>query len=335
MRTRAARGHHVAAGATSRPYSVRPAVLRPARRRTRVPHPHDHRRKAGRRISRRRSRAQFRRAHPFDERSPARRARRPTKPTPTPMSTSPPSAADESVKSNPSAVSKRRVGLRPFDSQHPRRGADDRERQLEAARSCARSRKHTRRGAFGLGTVGRGVTQAELPRPAPSLTSNPIALATSYVTGIVSSLAHGLLNPFAAAGGLPALPDSPTPWALLAWVRREAFNQSPTVTYEPGNNEQAAGLIFGDVGRDGPRRRRADVHARREPAGWRPGRAQPSDRRFRLQADESHGGGRRHRPVHGRGQRRGVGDCTCTVRPGCFSSHRSRRPSSPSCKHFR
>jgi beta-glucosidase/6-phospho-beta-glucosidase/beta-galactosidase len=73
-------------------------------------------------------------------------------------------------------------------------------------------------------------------------------VATSYVAGIVTSLAQVLLNPFAAAGGLPALPDSPTPWALLAWVRREGLNQSPTVTYTPGNNEQTSGLVFGEVG---------------------------------------------------------------------------------------
>ena len=79
--------------------------------------------------------------------------------------------------------------------------------------------------------------------------------------------------------------------------------------------------------RDGPRRRCADVHARREPAGWRPGRAQPSDRRFRLQADESHGGGRRHRPVHGRGQRRGIG--SAPARSGRVVSVRTDRVAHP------
>jgi beta-glucosidase/6-phospho-beta-glucosidase/beta-galactosidase len=68
------------------------------------------------------------------------------------------------------------------------------------------------------------------------------------VAGIVTSLAQVLLNPFAAAGGLPALPDSPAPWTLLAWVRREFLNQSPTVAYTPGNNEQTSGLVFGEVG---------------------------------------------------------------------------------------
>ena len=90
--------------------------------------------------------------------------------------------------------------------------------------------------------------QTAVPTPAPSLTSNPISVATSYVAGIVTSLAQVLLNPFAAAGGLPALPDSPAPWMLLAWVRREFLNQSPTVAYTPGNNEQTSGLVFGDVG---------------------------------------------------------------------------------------
>jgi beta-glucosidase/6-phospho-beta-glucosidase/beta-galactosidase len=96
------------------------------------------------------------------------------------------------------------------------------------------------------------LVQTAAPVPAPSLTSNPISVATSYVAGIVTSLAQVLLNPFAAAGGLPALPDSPTPWALLAWVRREGLNQTPTVAYTPGDNQQTSGLVFGEVGGGDP-----------------------------------------------------------------------------------
>lgn len=88
--------------------------------------------------------------------------------------------------------------------------------------------------------------------PAPSLTSNPAALLSNNVTGIVASLAQVLLSPFAAPGGIPAPAEPPTLWALLAWVRRELFNESPTVTYLPGNNVQTSGLVVGDIGATDP-----------------------------------------------------------------------------------
>ena len=72
---------------------------------------------------------------------------------------------------------------------------------------------------------------------------DPITVVT-YVTGIVSSLVNAVLSPFAA--GAPALPaDPPTLWTLLAWVRREFFNSSPTITYNPVQNSQT--VVDGDV----------------------------------------------------------------------------------------
>ena len=84
------------------------------------------------------------------------------------------------------------------------------------------------------------------PEPVvPSLRPWPTAFdpitAVTYVTGLVSSVVSAILSPFAA--GAPALPSDPTPWALLAWVRRELFNESPTVTARP----QTQSLLDGDV----------------------------------------------------------------------------------------
>src|SRR5882757_574972 len=82
----------------------------------------------------------------------------------------------------------------------------------------------------------------------PSLRPWPTAFdpltAVTYVTGLVTGFVNALLSPFAS--GLPALPTDPSPWALLAWVRRELFNESPTVT--PVINPQTNGLITGNVG---------------------------------------------------------------------------------------
>lgn len=82
----------------------------------------------------------------------------------------------------------------------------------------------------------------------PSLRLWPTAFdpstAVTYVTGLVTSVVNAALSPFAA--GLPGLPsDPPTLWTLLAWVRRELFNGSPTITYNPVQNTQS--LVDGDV----------------------------------------------------------------------------------------
>lgn len=95
----------------------------------------------------------------------------------------------------------------------------------------------------------------------PSLRPWPTAFdpatAITYVTGIVFSLAHAILAPFAA--GLPAPPSGPpTLWTLLAWVRRELFNSTPRVSAElpPYTQSLVDGevIITGNVGitdRDG------------------------------------------------------------------------------------
>ena len=90
---------------------------------------------------------------------------------------------------------------------------------------------------------------APVPPPAvPSFRPWPTAFdpgtVVSYVTGIVSSVVSAALSPFAA--GAPALPADPSPWALLAWVRREFFNESPTITYNPVQNTQSLN-VDGDV----------------------------------------------------------------------------------------
>ena len=92
------------------------------------------------------------------------------------------------------------------------------------------------------------VSTTVAPPAVPSLRLWPTAFdpttVVTYVTGIVSSLVNAVLSPFAA--GAPALPaDPPTLWTLLAWVRREFFNSSPTIAYNPVQNSQS--LVDGDV----------------------------------------------------------------------------------------
>ncbi len=116
--------------------------------------------------------------------------------------------------------------------------------------------------SFALRTMSSAVAEPDTavttqvaPPSVPSLRPWPTAFdpvtAVTYVTGIVSSLVTAALSPFAAgAPGLPAEP--PTLWTLLAWVRREFFNSSPTITYNPLQNTQSQVdgdvLIHGNVG---------------------------------------------------------------------------------------
>ncbi len=111
---------------------------------------------------------------------------------------------------------------------------------------AARTMSSTRMDTADADTAD--ITTAVAPPSVPSLRLWPTAFdpttAVTYVTGIVSSLVSAVLSPFAA--GLPALPaEPPTLWTLLAWVRREFFNSSPTITYNPLQNAQS--LTDGDV----------------------------------------------------------------------------------------
>jgi beta-galactosidase len=98
-------------------------------------------------------------------------------------------------------------------------------------------------------------TTAVTPPTVPSLRPWPTAFdpltAVTYIGGLVSSFVSALLSPFAA--GAPALPADPSPWALLAWVRREFFNESPRFNYNPAQNAQSLNadgdvVIKGNVG---------------------------------------------------------------------------------------
>ena len=85
------------------------------------------------------------------------------------------------------------------------------------------------------------VTTAAVTPTVPSLRPwptayDPLTLVT-YVGGLVSSVVNAVLAPFGA--GAPAAPTDPSLWTLLAWVRRELFNESPTITYNPAQNTQS------------------------------------------------------------------------------------------------
>ncbi|SEH64164.1 Beta-glucosidase/6-phospho-beta-glucosidase/beta-galactosidase [Mycolicibacterium rutilum] len=107
-------------------------------------------------------------------------------------------------------------------------------------------------------STAQTVTTVIVPPTVPSLRPWPTAFdpatAVNYVVDLVTSVVNAVLSPFAA--GLPAPPSGPpTLWTLLAWVRREFFNSSPTIAYNPVLNSQGVDengdvVITGSIGAD-------------------------------------------------------------------------------------
>lgn len=83
----------------------------------------------------------------------------------------------------------------------------------------------------------------KLVLPAAIPTSGPLAVINKWVTGFVNAV----LGPF--IGASPATPSgqSPFAWALLAFVRRGFFNQSPVITSVQIGPQSSTGVITGNI----------------------------------------------------------------------------------------
>ncbi len=98
--------------------------------------------------------------------------------------------------------------------------------------------------------VTTAVTAPAVPSLRPWPTAYDPATVVTYVGGLVSSLVKAVLDPFAA--GVPSTPaEPPTVWTLLAWVRREFFNGSPSI-HPVINPQTTTGLITGNLGATDP-----------------------------------------------------------------------------------
>ncbi len=79
------------------------------------------------------------------------------------------------------------------------------------------------------------VTTTVAPPKVPSLRPWPTAFdlagAVTYVVDLVASFVDAFLHPFAAGPYSPSV--DPAEWALLAWVRREFFNETPSAVAGP------------------------------------------------------------------------------------------------------
>lgn len=116
--------------------------------------------------------------------------------------------------------------------------------EVSVARSSSPAAQAMSSNAPAPSLAAAVATEPSVPALRPWPTAFDPLTVVSYVTGLVSSLVSAVLSPFAA--GLPALPADPSAWTLLAWVRRELFNESPGITYDATQNSQGRN-VDGDV----------------------------------------------------------------------------------------
>ena len=72
------------------------------------------------------------------------------------------------------------------------------------------------------------------------------------VVGFLNTVVTNLLNPFLAPAPNTPEPFTPVVWAVLAWVRRNLFNQAPTITYNPTTTVQTGQTLTGKLGATDP-----------------------------------------------------------------------------------
>ena len=79
--------------------------------------------------------------------------------------------------------------------------------------------------------VTTSIAPPEVPTWRPWPTAFDLRSAVTYVVDLATSFLDALFHPFAA--GAPTPPADPSAWGLLAWVRRELFNDKPTEVPNP------------------------------------------------------------------------------------------------------
>jgi Bacterial Ig domain/WD40-like Beta Propeller Repeat len=107
--------------------------------------------------------------------------------------------------------------------------------------------------AFTVNTASSALTTQTLAAAAAPATST--ALAATPATGLVglfNGIVTNLLKPFLAPAPNTPEPVTPVVWAVLAWVRRNLFNQSPTIAYNPTTTVQTGQTVIGNIGATDP-----------------------------------------------------------------------------------
>jgi hypothetical protein len=91
-------------------------------------------------------------------------------------------------------------------------------------------------------------TAAQATVAVPTTVAAQVVSPATGLVGFLNNVVTNLLNPF--LGPAPHTPDpfAPAVWALLGWVRRNVFNQAPTVAYNPTTTIQTGQTVTGNLG---------------------------------------------------------------------------------------
>jgi hypothetical protein len=95
-------------------------------------------------------------------------------------------------------------------------------------------------------------TSAAAAAIAPVAPTPQIASPVTGVVGFLNNIVTNLLNPFLAPAPNTPGPVTPVMWAVLGWVRRNLFNQSPTIKYNPAATTQTGQTVSGNIGATDP-----------------------------------------------------------------------------------
>ncbi len=104
--------------------------------------------------------------------------------------------------------------------------------------------------SFKVNTVSTALAAPATAGAAAALVS-PAAPATGVI-GFLNHVVTKLLNPFLSPAPNTPEPVTPVVWAVLGWVRRNLFNQAPTITHDPTRDVQTGQTVTGYVGGTDP-----------------------------------------------------------------------------------
>jgi hypothetical protein len=109
--------------------------------------------------------------------------------------------------------------------------------------------------AFRVNTTSSALTTqtvAAAAVTAPATPSAPVATPAVGIVGFLNGIVANLLNPFLAPAPSTPEPATPVIWAVLGWVRRQLFNQAPTIAHNPTTSVQTGQTVTGNIGATDP-----------------------------------------------------------------------------------
>ncbi|MBB3747656.1 hypothetical protein FHT44_000117 [Mycolicibacterium sp. BK634] len=100
--------------------------------------------------------------------------------------------------------------------------------------------------------AGRGGDRrTALATPQSNVSTAPASVSAQAVPspfGLLNAAVTTLLNPFLKPPPNTPGPVVPVVWAALGWVRRDLFNQAPTIAYNPTTTVQTGQTVTGNIG---------------------------------------------------------------------------------------